>query len=59
MSEVHRDANDGIERLRVELQVLRALIADLQDRSLDGVDSLLSVVQSELERVIKEREQHR
>lgn len=58
MNEVQHNVDDRLEHLRAQLQVLRIMIAGLQDRSLDGVDSLLSVVQSELERVTKEREQH-
>lgn len=57
MNKPHSETSDVVEQVRAELQLLRVEIAGLHDRSFDGVDSLLSVAQSELERVMKEREQ--
>ena len=58
MSDGKADPGQELARLRTQLQRLRAGIAKLQDRSLDSVDSLLSVVQSELERIVKHRIPH-
>lgn len=57
MNQSYSEMSDVVEHMRAELQLLRVEIAGLRDRSFDGVDSLLSVAQSELERVMKEREQ--
>ena len=55
MSKARLNTGQELERLQAQLQRLRAAIARLQDRSLDSVDSLLSVVQAELDRVMKQR----
>jgi len=58
MQEERTDTGQNLARLSAQLQRLRATIARLQDRSLDGIDSLLSVVQAELERVRSDRSPH-
>jgi hypothetical protein len=58
MNKVSPTTGQELERLRAQLQRVRAAIARLHDRSLDGVDSLLSVVQAELDRVMKQRGEH-